>query len=56
MRALTFPRFGGPEVLEVREVPDSEPRPGHAVVRLETGWPSPTLTEGAGRLGHGAEA
>jgi NADPH2:quinone reductase len=35
MRALTFSRFGGPEVLEVREVPDPAPQPGHAVVRLE---------------------
>ena len=35
MRALTFSRFGGPEVLEVREIADPEPRPGHAVVRLE---------------------
>ena len=35
MRALTFSRFGGPEVLEIREVPDPAPRPGHAVVRLE---------------------
>lgn len=35
MRALTFSRFGGPEVLEIREMPDPAPRPGHAVVRLE---------------------
>ena len=35
MRALTFSRFGGPEVLEVREVLDPAPRPGHAVVRLQ---------------------
>jgi NADPH2:quinone reductase len=35
MRALTFSRFGGPEVLEVREIPDPAPRPGHAVVRLQ---------------------
>jgi NADPH2:quinone reductase len=35
MHALTFSRFGGPEVLEVREVPDPAPQPGHAVVRLE---------------------
>lgn len=47
MRALTFSRFGGPEVLEVREIADPEPRPGHVVVRLEAiglsasagGWP-----------------
>jgi len=35
MRALVFERFGGPEVLEIREVPDPAPRPGHAVVRLQ---------------------
>src|SRR5262245_46791338 len=34
MRALTFSRFGGPEVLEVRELPDPAPRAGHAIVRL----------------------
>ena len=33
MRALTFSRFGGPEVLEWREVPDPALTPGHAVVR-----------------------
>ncbi|HEY8208359.1 MAG TPA: quinone oxidoreductase [Myxococcaceae bacterium] len=33
MRALTFSRFGGPEVLEWREVPDPSPAAGHAVVR-----------------------
>ncbi len=34
MRALTFSRFGGPEVLEPRELPDPRPRSGHAIVRL----------------------
>jgi NADPH2:quinone reductase len=33
MRALTFSRFGGPDVLELRDVPDPSPRPGHAIVR-----------------------
>lgn len=33
MRALTFSRFGGPEVLELLEVADPVPRPGHAIVR-----------------------
>src|SRR5262249_19679829 len=35
MRALCFDRFGGPEVLTLRQVPDPLPVPGHAVVRTE---------------------
>jgi len=35
MRALTFSRFGGPEVLVYREVPDPEVLPGHALVRMQ---------------------
>jgi NADPH2:quinone reductase len=35
MKALCFSRFGGPEVLEIRELPDPEPRTGHAVVRMQ---------------------
>jgi NADPH:quinone reductase len=33
MRALTFDRFGGPEVLTVRELPTPELPPGHALVK-----------------------
>lgn len=33
MHALTFSRFGGPEVLEWREVPDPAPVPGTVIVR-----------------------
>ncbi|PNY83103.1 quinone oxidoreductase family protein [Deinococcus koreensis] len=33
MFALTFSRFGGPEVLEYREVPDPVPGPGQVLVR-----------------------
>jgi NADPH:quinone reductase len=35
VKALCFDRFGGPEVLEIREVPDPAPAPGHAIVRLQ---------------------
>jgi NADPH2:quinone reductase len=35
MKALVFDRFGGPEVLEIRELSDPAPRPGHAVVRMQ---------------------
>ena len=35
MKALCFERFGGPEVLEYREVPLPELQPGHARVRME---------------------
>jgi NADPH2:quinone reductase len=35
VKALCFDRFGGPEVLELREVPDPEPRPGHAIIRMQ---------------------
>jgi NADPH:quinone reductase-like Zn-dependent oxidoreductase len=35
MRAVWISRFGGPEVLEVRETPDPEPGPGQVRVRVE---------------------
>jgi NADPH2:quinone reductase len=33
MKALCFDRFGDPEVLEYRDLPDPVPAPGHAIVR-----------------------
>ncbi len=33
MKALCFHRFGGPEVLEIRELPDPAPGPGEILVR-----------------------
>lgn len=37
MQGLVITRLGGPEVLEVREVPVPEPGPGHELVRVEAG-------------------
>src|SRR5580704_13743842 len=37
MKALVISRLGGPEVLEVREVPDPVPGPGQQMVRVEAG-------------------
>ena len=34
MRAAVAPVWGGPEVVEVREVPDPRPGPGEAVVAV----------------------
>jgi len=34
MKAIVFEKFGGPEVLEAREVPDPAPRPDEVVVRV----------------------
>lgn len=35
MKALCFEKFGGPDVLEYRELPDPIPGPGEALVRLK---------------------
>jgi NADPH:quinone reductase len=35
MKAIIVTRTGGPEVLELQEVPDPQPRPGEVVVRIE---------------------
>jgi NADPH2:quinone reductase len=37
MKALVITRFGGPEVLEVQQVPDPSPRPEEAIVQVEAG-------------------
>lgn len=34
MRAVTLPRFGGPDVLELQDVPDPVPATGEALVRV----------------------
>jgi synaptic vesicle membrane protein VAT-1 len=35
MRAMVVRRYGPPEVLEVREMPDPQPRPGEIVIRVK---------------------
>ena len=37
MKALVIPRFGGPEVLEIQEVPDPHPGPDQTLVKVEAG-------------------
>ncbi len=37
MKALVISRFGDPDVLEVRQVPDPQPAPGQELVQVETG-------------------
>ena len=35
MRAILRTRFGGPEVLVIREIPEPEPKDGHAVIAIK---------------------
>ncbi|VTR96119.1 alcohol dehydrogenase : Alcohol dehydrogenase OS=Burkholderia sp. MP-1 GN=BG58_21995 PE=4 SV=1: ADH_zinc_N_2 [Gemmata massiliana] len=35
MRAITRKHFGGPDVLEIRDIPEPEPRAGHAVIEVK---------------------
>ncbi|MGA2355189.1 MAG: NADPH:quinone oxidoreductase family protein [Terriglobales bacterium] len=37
MKALVIPRFGGPEVLEIQQVPDAHPAPEQVLVEVEAG-------------------
>src|SRR4051794_22452513 len=34
MRAIMRKQFGGPEVLEIRDIPKPEPKAGHALIRV----------------------
>jgi synaptic vesicle membrane protein VAT-1 len=49
MKAIWVTRFGGPEVLEVREAPDPEPGPGEVRVRVHAAGLN--FAEVMGRLG-----
>ena len=42
MRAVTFSRFGGPEVLEVSELPEPKPGPGEVRIRVAAATVNPT--------------
>ena len=42
MRALTFSQFGGPEVLEVLDLPEPQPGPGQVRVRVSAATVNPT--------------
>src|SRR5215475_10686195 len=35
MRAILRKQFGGPDVLEIHEIPEPEPKAGHAVIRVK---------------------
>jgi NADPH:quinone reductase-like Zn-dependent oxidoreductase len=35
MRAILRTRFGGPEVLVIREIPEPEPKEGHVVIQVK---------------------
>jgi NADPH:quinone reductase-like Zn-dependent oxidoreductase len=35
MRAILRKQFGGPDVLEIREMPEPEPKAGHAVIQVK---------------------
>ena len=37
MKALMIPRFGGPEVLELQNVPDAHPGPDQILIKVEAG-------------------
>ena len=35
MRAIVIQKFGGPEDLVIKEIPDPEPKPGHVVIQVK---------------------
>ncbi len=53
MKAMQFPRYGGPEVLTLNEVPDPVPGPGQLLVRMQASSVNPVdwkLASGALRF------
>ncbi len=57
MRAVTFSQFGGPEVLEILDLPAPEPGPGQVRVRVAAATVNPTdiSFRSGGRLPDGLE-
>ena len=51
MRAVVVPRFGGPEVLAVRDLPEPRPGPGQVSVAVE--FAGVNYTDVRNRMGHG---
>jgi NADPH2:quinone reductase len=41
MRAIVLPEFGGPEMLELRDVPKPTPGPGELLVRIAAAGTNP---------------
>ena len=37
MKALVIPRFGGPDVLELQNLPDAHPGPDQVLIKVEAG-------------------
>jgi NADPH2:quinone reductase len=55
MRAVVFERNGGPEVLEIRDVPEPRPRDGEVLVRIEAaGVNFMDVYEREGKPGYGS--
>ncbi len=42
MRAVTFSRLGGPEVLQVSDLPEPQPGPGEVRIRVTAATVNPT--------------
>ena len=50
MKAIQFHEFGGPEVLRLEDVPDPQPGPGEAMLRMHSAGVNPTdITTRSGR-------
>ena len=46
MRAILRTRFGGPEVLGIREIPEPEPKVGHTVIHVKALYHSSSVALG----------